>query len=373
MKPKLLISTDGYIPRWDGITRFLLEVIPRLERSFEITVLAPDFKGEGSDIPGVKVVRLPLLPFHMGDIQFSRFRIKTVRELVLNNDVVFNQSIGSIGIMTIREAAKYGIPVASFTHSIDWELAAKSIKRWRKVATFLVKKLAKHLYNKCRLLMVPGPEILVMLQNIGVTTRMEKVSLGVDTQRFAPAPDKAAAKKAVGIDPHKNVVGFVGRIAREKNIPTLQQAFDMMRKDNPDTVLLIVGEGLRNEIKEGEGVIITGMTNDVIPYLQAMDVFVSPSLTETSSLATMEAMACGLPVIVTPVGNIPEYVMHEKNGLFFGRRDVEDLAKKIEFLLQHPDESAKLGAAARRTIEQNYQWDATAGRITELILELKRK
>ena len=83
-----------------------------------------------------------------------------------------------------------------------------------------------------------------------------------------------------------------------------------------------------------EKVVLTGPKNNLVPYYQAMDVYVLPSLSETSSLTTMEAMASGVPVITTPVGLIKEYVEDGRNGFFFPKRDADKLFQKIEYLQQ---------------------------------------
>jgi glycosyltransferase involved in cell wall biosynthesis len=369
-KPRLLISTDAYLPRWDGVSRFLSEVIPLLQHKFDITVLAPAFEGTAPEMAGVKVVRQQLIPWRFGDIKFAWPNKKVVRELVGKADIIFNQSIGPIGIRTIREATRQRKPVLSYIHVIEWEIAAKSIRHFRRISALITKRVARRLYNKCRLLLVSGSDIGMLLQAAGVTTPHVIVPLGVDTKRFAPAHTKEKAKVDVGINPNLKVIGFVGRIAREKDLPTLQQAFNIVHKEQKDTALLIVGGGVRGEVQPGEGVIITGVQENVIPYLQAIDVFVLPSLTETTSLATMEAMSCALPVIVTPVGNIPDYVKHEWNGWFFARHDAEDLARKITYLLERPALRSSLGVNARLTVTQHFTWELTAKRLSNLLHEV---
>jgi glycosyltransferase involved in cell wall biosynthesis len=234
----------------------------------------------------------------------------------------------------------------------------------------LTKRIARRLYNKCKLLLVSGSDIGMLLQAAGINTPHLIVPLGVDTKRFTPPHSKEKAKVDVGINPGLKVIGFVGRIAREKGLPTLQHAFKIVHEKNKDTALLIVGEGVRGEIKPDDGVIITGRKDDVVPYLQAMDVFVLPSLTETSSLATMEAMSCALPVIVTPVGNIPDYLKHEWNGWFFARHDADDLAKKITYLLARPALRSSLGVNARLTVTQHFTWELTAKRLSKLLRDV---
>jgi len=370
---RVLITSDCLLPRWDGVARFLSEVVPRLAGRFEVTVLGPDWGAY--EIPGVKVVRIPLGRIAVADIRFAKWHWQTVRDLVRDADVVFNQTLGPIGMMSILCAKRAGVPIVSYNHNVEWELAIKSLARFQRVAGFLTKVVARWFYNKCRLLVVPGDDTALLMQSTGIVTPITVVPLGVDTKKFHPPEDKAAAKVAVGIDPALSVVGFVGRIAREKDLHTLQEAFFVLHKEHPDTLLLVVGEGLRGLLQKHHTLRITGATDTVERYLQAMDVFVLPSLTETSSLATMEAMSCALPVIVTPVGSIPDYVEHEKNGWFFGRRDVEDLVQKLRYLVEKPDVRANLGLGARQTMVQRYDWDSIvkdmAGAIESVALKNK--
>jgi len=179
---------------------------------------------------------------------------------------------------------------------------------------------------------------------------------------------KYGAKKTIKIMPNKKIIGFCGRIGREKDLPTLIRAFKKIRIHQKNIVLLIVGTGIEEEVGKDIHMIVTGAVSNVVPYLQAMDIFVLPSLTETSSLATMEAMSVGLPVVVTPVGMIREYIEDGKNGLIFPRGSASSLYEKLEGLLADEKLRASLGREARRTIKIRYQWIITAKKI-RLILE----
>ena len=98
-----------------------------------------------------------------------------------------------------------------------------------------------------------------------------------------------------------------------------------------------------------------------------MDVYVLPSLTETSSLGTMEAMACGLPVIVTQVGFLKQYIKEKANGMFFPQKNSMVLAMKIEYLLKNPALQRTLSTNARKTIVENFSWDHTADKIIKIL------
>lgn len=371
MKKHLLVTTDCFLPRWDGIARFLKELLPIFAKEFDITVLAPKFQGKPPSMPGIKIQRCPLTGIKFGDIQFSKAGKKTVEKQVLKADVVFNQTIGPIGITTINTAKKLGKPIASYVHSIEWELASTAVKHGKPIARLLVKMLAKNLYNKCDILFTPTAEASNTLSAHGILTRKIITPLSVDTKKFKPLASKTMAKKAIGIDPRTLVVGFCGRIAREKDLPTLIHAFQKL-KNKHNAKLLIIGTGIEEKEFKDRQIILAGRTDNVVPYLQAMDVFVLPSLTETSSLATMEAMSCGVPVIATPVGAVKEYVQEGKNGMFFARKDSNALAEKIETLFKNKKMRETLGKNARKTMEQRTTWKETARKILHYLHELAK-
>ncbi len=364
---KLVITTDCFLPRWDGIARFLSLLIPELAQSMEITVFAPKFPGEVPVIKGVRVVRFPLVNMQFGDIYFSKPDKGAMTRVIKDADLVFNQTLGPIGSAGIKIANKLNKKVVSYIHNVEWELTRSAVKRGKFLAWFFVKLWARRMYNKCSLLMVPSNSISDLLAANKIVTKKEVVRLGVDVKKFSPPKSKVAAKKAVGISPYNRVVGFCGRIAREKDLPTLHEAFNIVHKKFRNTVLLIVGAGLEKEIPASRNIIRVGAQDDVVPFLRAMDIFVLPSLTETSSLATMEAMAVGLSVVATPVGSIRTYISDTENGLLFSRKDVNELVGELTLLLKHPGMRQKLGKAARRTIMKDYSWDDSVEKIKGLL------
>ncbi|MFC1774715.1 glycosyltransferase family 4 protein [Nanoarchaeota archaeon] len=366
---KVLITSDCFLPRWDGIARFLDELLPELKGTFKITVLAPDF-GKIKRIKGIKYIRFPTIQMQFGDIYFTKFNYRKIKSIVEKQDIVFNQTIGPIGMSALTAASRLNKPIIQYVHSIDWELASKGVKRFQKLVLHAVKYLARHFHNKSSLLLVPSRAVEDKISENKITSEKKLLPLGVNTKYFSPK-NLNKSKKKLGIHPDTFIIGFVGRIGREKDLGTLYKAFKKIKKTHK-CKLLIVGEGLTDEIPKDTDVILAGSQLDVRPYLNAMDVFVLPSLTETSSLATMEAMACGLPVIVTPVGNIPEYVQDGHNGLIFSRKDVDALIERIHKLIDDPELRKVMGKNARKTIVKNYPWHRTVKRIKKVLLDIKK-
>lgn len=375
MKPKLLIATDSFLPRWDGVSRFLSEILPFIKDDYDITVLAPDFKGEYKEIEGIKVIRFDVHKFRIGDYNPPKLVYKKIRQFVKDADLVWTQTIGPLGAATIFIAKRMEKTVLAYIHSIEWELVSKSASRnilvewWTRL---MVKIIARYLYNKCDLIMVPSFQIAELFTWQRIKTKKVVVSLGVDTHKFIPSTNKKEVKKYIKVPEDSIVVGFVGRIGFEKDLLTLYRAFVRLEKIYQNIRLLIVGEG-RKELKElfsrRKSIILSGATSNVVPYFQAMDIYVLPSLTETSSLSTMEAMSTCLPVICTPVGVIKEYVKDGKNGFLFPKQNSYILSKKIEFLIRHPEARVQFGEEARRTIVEKFSWEKTVNKIKR-ILEL---
>jgi sugar transferase (PEP-CTERM/EpsH1 system associated) len=145
---------------------------------------------------------------------------------------------------------------------------------------------------------------------------------GVDERRYVPPASLAAAKVALGLPPTSPVIGSVGRFVPVKGFDVLLQSMKRITKAMPEAVLLLVGDGPEKaslrDIAKGCGlvdnVLFVGQRNNVVPYYQAMDVYVNSSHSEGISNGILEALACGVPVVGTDVGGTPEIVRCVENG-----------------------------------------------------------
>jgi glycosyltransferase involved in cell wall biosynthesis len=378
-KIRLLIATDNFLPRWDGISRFLAEMIPRLKGKYDITVICPDFGPIPQQflvsLDSVKLVRFKTSSMTFGDFNIPKPDHKIVKREVQLCDMVFSQTIGPLGLSVMRAAKKEKKKIASYIHSVEWELVtmALGIHVFKRQSYAMAKKIIRRIYKKPDLLIFPSQSIEELFSWHQIHSPKEVIHLGVDTSKFTPAANKDDAKKKVMLDTGVFVIGYHGRIAREKDLMTLLRAFIIVKKQNPKVVLLIVGDGLesiKKKLNGVKGVMVTGQSDNVVPYLQAMDVFCLPSLTETTSLTTLEAMACGVPPIVNKVGFVKDYIKDKKNGLFFTGKDSYDLAKQITLLIKNEELRKSIGVAARKFTEKEFDWDLTAKRLDQTFSKL---
>jgi len=151
---------------------------------------------------------------------------------------------------------------------------------------------------------------------------------------------------------------------------TLYRAYRRIEMEYEKILLLIVGSGveeIENKFKNKDNVKFIGSVNDGVKYLQAMDIYVLPSLTETTSLATLEAMGCEVACVTTKVGRIKEYIKEKVNGLFFPKGNDLVLSLKLRWLLEHPNIRRQLGKKARTTVVKYHKWQSTALKITEIL------
>lgn len=218
-----------------------------------------------------------------------------------------------------------------------------------------------------------------LINDVGIpSAKVTQIINGVDTGRFRPAADKAAAKAKAGFSPDSFVIGTVGRLDPVKDQKTLIRAFaglsatDPINEDHypvtaampvsssgdvggrvrdvtdlplmiraslplPSPALLIAGsgpeeknlKGLARELGIADKVYFMGERTDVPEVLQVMDVFVLPSIAEGISNTILEAMACGLPVVATRVGGNAELVDDGKSGVIFRAGDDTGLAATL--------------------------------------------
>jgi glycosyltransferase involved in cell wall biosynthesis len=360
------------LPRWDGIARMLSEIIPPLSSKYDITVIAPDF-GDYED-PKIKLIKIPLKKLKIGDFSVSKFALRKIRAEVKNTDVVFTQTIGPIGGLAILFAWRHKQPLVSYIHSLEWELVPKATGTpvFKTILYYLMKRLTRKLYNKCDVLIVPSSGIADILSWEKILTKKKVAHLGVELSKFTP--DRAVKlREQLGIKPNDIVIGQHGRISREKDLITLLRAFIRLQTRYSNIKLLIVGDGIesiKKKLRERKDVILPGAQDNVVPYLQAMDIYVLSSLTETTSLTTLEAMSCELPVIATPVGFVKDYIQEGVNGLFFEKKDAAELVTKLSALIENEKYRRELGQNARKSIRERFKWEVTAEKISEAIDEL---
>lgn len=199
---------------------------------------------------------------------------------------------------------------------------------------------------------------------------------GVDGQEFSPQPQvRDAVRQRYGIPLDALVVGSVGRMAPLKDFSTLLKAAETLVPDAPNLHVLLVGAGaelsslqsyVANSPQLAGRVAFPGKVDGVGDLLNAMDIFVLPTLMEGMSNTLLEAMAVGLPVVATRVGGNPEIVAEAECGYLFPPQDVPELVSQLRTLLGDPRLRAGFGRAARERVLRHFSLEQMLRRYREL-------
>lgn len=376
---KLVIATDNFEPRKDGIARFLSKMIPSLKEHFYLKAIVPDFGKNEIDCEQIKI---PLSNIKLSDFTLAKWKFKKIKEQIKKADIVFIQTLGPIGLLSHRYANKYKKKIVCYTHNIDWDLLPNALQPLigRYFLQLLARFVVRRYFNKANLILVPSNQIAEKLSYFNIKTKKELLTLGVDSELFKPL--ELRTKKELNIikklqDEHdlknKFVIGYHGRIAKEKDLQTIARAFLWFKKQMKNAVLLIVGSGdlaMESKLKSYEDVIIISSTNTPELYLNLFSVYVSASLTETTSLSTIEALASSVPVVCTPAGLIPSYVKNKKNGILFNFGNAFSLYKSLKDLAENNALRENLRKNARDSIIKTFDWDKTAKELLKILNSL---
>jgi glycosyltransferase involved in cell wall biosynthesis len=195
------------------------------------------------------------------------------------------------------------------------------------------------------------------------------ITNGVDISKFrrANALEKQQLRRQLSIPKKRTIVTYAGRLVSYKGLPLLLRVAEAIQRECKEVGFVLIGSGgidihnCETELKEfvrakclEEAVYFPGEVGNVHEYLQASDIFVLPSEEDAFPAALVEAMACGLPVVSTPVGGIKEIITDRHDGLLVEAGDFQQLHDRIRALIFDRTLSDSLGRAAVRTVHERY-------------------
>lgn len=373
---RIAVFTDTYLPTVDGVVTSLLTTKHELERQgHEVVVFAPQIPGNGCgryhDVVWVRAREFR----HYPGYRIAMFPGREVEVLEdLDVDLVHSHGIGFMGIKGMWSAWQCKRPLVLTFHTMIMD-AMTYYTPFRLNLDLLARGLRLYLrvfLHKYAAVVVPSFSILKELEGFAPRMRLtDVIPTGVDVQRFRPDIDGSWVRARHDLDGH-DVVLHVGRLAYEKDLPVLVNAFARLLPSRRNARLLLVGhgpfeKGLRALVRKrgiADHVIFAGFVPDeeLPAYYAASDVLAIPSRFETQGLVVLEAMASGRPVAGANYRAIPEFVCDGRNGFLFPPRDAKSAATAIERCL---DDRARLGRGARDTAE-GFTLEATTRRLTRV-------
>lgn len=326
-----------------GMERGIATIIRNASESFEHVVLCLSSSGETASLlpQGISIIELHKSPGN--SLIFLLTLARTLK--ALKPAVVHTRNWGGTdGIIAARIAGIRSVIQGEHGWVIDDPEGLNSIRlktrrfidRWVREYTCVSLHLKRWLLDIAK-----------------VKGKVNQIYNGVDIQIFCPGKEGGKIRSELGIPEKSFVAGVVGRLVPIKNHVTLFKAFAEVKRLCPDTKLLVVGDGPeRDHLKHlgYENVIFLGNRTDIPDILQAIDVFVLPSLNEGISNTILEAMASGLPVVVTKVGGNPELVEDGTTGILVPSKDSSAMASALISYLHNPALRFSHGEAGRRRV-----------------------
>jgi len=203
---------------------------------------------------------------------------------------------------------------------------------------------------------------------------------GIDTEdRFNPDKKNIeiinGLKKKYGITSGNKIVGYVGRLVRDKGIDDLINAWEIIKINSPMAKLLLVGpmeerdaisEYSKSKIGMESSILFTDFVIDASTYFSLMDVFVLPTYREGFPTVSLEASSMGLPVIITKATGCTEAIKENQTGLFISN-EPKDIADKILFYLENDEVAKEHGKKGRLFVQENFEqnkvWDMIADKL----------
>ncbi len=368
---KVMIGNDTYPPDVNGAAYFTKRLAVALaDRGHEVSVLCPsrNLRNGVMTQDGVVEYRMRSLPvpFHTG-FRFSPppFLRRRVLEDVKRNrpDVVHVQGHFFIGRALIEAAKQLRVPVIATNHFMPDNLVFYlhlPEKLQNKLTEWAWRDFAR-VFDRADVVTAPTPFAANLAEEKGVHGPVLSVSCGMDLSRFNPINDGYAFKTRYGV-PERPTFTYVGRLDAEKHVDELLRALPLVRK-SADAQLVVVGDGheranlvsLARELGVEGHVTFTGLVSDEeLPgAYAATDVFCNAGTAELQSIATMEAMATGKPVIAANARALPLLVHDGENGRIFEPGDVEGLTLRLAELLPDADKRAKMGRESLRIVTRH--------------------
>jgi len=373
------LVTNDFPPRSGGIQSYLENLVGELVKTgtHTLTVYAPKWKGcEAFDaeaaLSGYDVVRHPTtLMVPEPTVALRMRRLISSR----NVDTVWFGAAAPLALLAplARDAGASRVIASTHGHEVGWSMlplartALRRIGNDTDVVTFISN------YTRDRFASAFGPH-----------AALERLSPGVDTDRFEPdsvARAELRARYGLGERP---VVLCLSRLVPRKGQDVLIRALPAIRERVDGAVLVIVGGGpyrstlhqLAHELGVADDVVFTdGVPSDELPAHHAMaDVFAMPCRTRGAGLDVeglgivyLEASACGVPVVAGRSGGAPESVVDGETGLVVDGEDVGAVATAVGDLLADPARAARMGAAGRKWVVDNWQWRAKGQRLGQLL------
>jgi phosphatidylinositol alpha 1,6-mannosyltransferase len=351
---RIALFSEVYWPMVSGVGVTLLRLTDALHaRGHQVRVYSATYPLPSGSPDRPEAHRSPSVPFFLyPDVQWAFPRLRDVIEDLeaFHPDVVHVATEFSLGIAGVKAAKQLDLPIIASAHTDYDQYAARYGVTWALRAGWAY---LRWFYGQAHRVLCPSRIYEEALHRHGVM-HTGLWSRGVDPEVFSPRFRREAYRAGVGAGPEDLVVTYIGRIAREKNLGLLLEAWETLAPERGGAQLVLVGRGpLEDDIRRRElpGVHVTGLLlGDALSTAYASaDVFAFPSSTETFGNSLLEAMGSGLPPVVAAGGGVLEFAEHGRNAWLVEPDSGPAIADALRRLLADSSLRHRLAAGALAT------------------------
>ena len=355
---RLCIVSETWLPEINGVAHTLARLSAELsQQGVTIDLVRPralptpdEQTADSIQVPvNAELQVTPVsLPGYRG-VQIGLATPKRLRQFMQAHkpDVVYLATQGPLGWAARQAARRLGIPLIAGWHTnFDHYCGDYGLG----MLTWMTRRYLRYFHNACALTLVPTQLQARALRLAGIQ-RVDVLARGIDSQQFMPSLRDPMLRQQWGVNDHQPVALYVGRLAAEKNLTLLQDAYQAMANVRPDMAFVVVGDGPARQQLEAllPNAHFTGFIHQqaLARYYASADIFVFPSLSETWGNVVTEAMACGLAVIAYRQAASATLIQSGYNGICVPAGDADAFCQAAVSLCQHPADYARYGRMAR--------------------------
>jgi 1,2-diacylglycerol 3-alpha-glucosyltransferase len=319
--------TNTYLPHVGGVARSVSTFAGELRKmGQQVLVVAPTFEKKSNNQEDEKhVLRVPAIQNFNGSDFSVRIPLPGIIEEKIKKfqpEIIHSHHPFLLGDAALRTARRHDLPII-FTHHTRYEQYTHYVPFDSEVLKRFVIRLSTEYANLCSWVIAPSRSIRYLLRKRGVMSPVAVLPTGINLDYFKNGNGQTFRRK-FNIADKRKIVGHIGRLAREKNLPYLATAVaDFMEKDR-ESCFVVAGTGDAEEEIRGifshhhltDRLIMPGILpgNQLADCYKAMDIFVFASKSETQGLVLMEAMAAGVPVVAVRASGVSDVVEDGRNG-----------------------------------------------------------
>lgn len=358
---RVAMFADCYHPVINGVTTSI-ELLGRAlrEEGHEVLLFAPGVPGYRDAEPHVRRFASVVFPLHPEERVSFPWPWAHLQEAIrFRPDVVHIHTPFNVGLMGWFVAARTGAP-RLFTHHTLFEEYLHYVPVPPTLMRPVAIAIARWFWNTSAVVIAPSEEVKARQLEQGIRRPLHVIPTGIDIDSFESG-DPAGPRAELGLGPEDRLLLYMGRVAREKSLDFLLEAFADATQRDPRLRLAVIGDGPERPALEAiaQGLGLTGKAHflgyrprgDLRHYLAAARAFVFASQTETQGLVSLEAQSAGVPVVAVRASGTNEAVAPDVGGLLVEPGDREGFCREMVRVGTDDTLRARLSQGARVFVE----------------------